>query len=175
MRYLSDPIIRRRLAILAGLVFALWASWKVGDDSNQTGDNIVPPTNFQQRVQQKPPPSVSATELAWPARQGQAQPVSDLFSVPPPPAVYSRPDLPPEPVVAIPLPVLAVKYVGRLVTLKGTHVFLANANANDQVMTVGVGQTVQEGWKLESMDTHQLLFRHTASGQEQTMPIGAAQ
>ena len=72
-----------------------------------------------------------------------------------------------------PLPVLRLKYVGRLSGADNDSVFLADAQ--DKVIQAKVGQPLPDGWQLKTVEAKQLIFRHEASGQEQTMTIGALQ
>ena len=173
MVLLSNPTVQRRLMLTTGLIVVLWASWSVGDDSSKTSINTVQPSALSRQAQQKTLPAVSAAELQWHTRQESTESVLDVFSVPIATATSYRPSLSFEPTAAIPIPAMTMKYVGRLDTSDGTQVFLSDGK--DQVMTVGIGRPIQAGWQLQSIDTKQLLFLHTVSGQEQIMQIGAAQ
>lgn len=164
-----NPGMRRRLLMLALLAFTLWASWKVSTDE-------APPTVVaervgpaQRRTNTKAAPAPAALPLEWHRRAESDQPVTDLFGVPPP--------LPVGPPVALQtapnLPTLKLKYVGRLDGSDNAHVFLTDAQ--DRVISAKLGDTLPEGWILAAMDSKQLVFRHTASGQEQTMQIGTPQ
>lgn len=169
MTLTMTPILRRRLLILVGLVFTLWATWKVSaeDTTDTTVSERIAPA--PRRVGSKAPPVAPTLALDWPTRADQRQPVADLFSLAPAPVAPNSAALPAGP----PVPVLTLKYVGRLDGGDNNHAFLADAQ--DQVITVKVGQTVADGWQLTAMDSKQLVLRHIASGHEQTMLIGTPQ
>lgn len=164
-----NSTLRRRLLLLAGLIFALWASWKVSNDETPQKAASERTAPWQHRATSKAPPVVPSLPLDWPTRVDQTQPVADLFRLAPPPTTGL-----PTGLLATPaMPVLNLKYVGRLDGSDNSHVFLADSK--DQVITAQVGQAVTDGWQLAAMDSKQLVFRHTATGQEQTMLIGTVQ
>ena len=164
-----SPNLGRRLLILTGLIFALWTSWKVSSDeaSPKLASERAAPA--PRRTGSKAQPAVPPLPLEWPKRVDQRQPVADMFDLPVPPAMG-----PPVAVQATStVPPLKLKYIGRLDGGDHADVFLTDAK--DQVMLVKVGEDIADGWKLTAMDTKQLVFRHKASGQEQTMQIGTLQ
>ena len=157
--------LRRRLLILGLLALTLWATWKLSSDD--------PPATVTGRAAPLAKRSVSKTALVpvalpleWPRRADSGQPVTDLFGVPPP-----LPVGPPAALQAAPtVPTFRLKYVGRLDRSDNAHVFLIDAQ--DQVISVKLGEALPDGWLLKAVDSKQLVFRHAASGQEQTMQIG---
>lgn len=157
--------LRRRLLVLGLLALTLWASWKLsGDDPPATVTGRATP--LAKRSVSKVAPAPAALPLEWPRRVDSVQPVTDLFGIPPP-----LPVGPPAALQAAPtVPTFKLKYVGRLDGSDSAHVFLADAQ--DQVISVKLGEALPEGWLLKAMDSKQLVFLHTASGQEQTMQIG---
>ena len=165
-----NPALNRRVLLLAGLAFALWASWKVSTD-DAVDATVAPRTAATQLRVAKPTAASPASALDWPVREAQQRPVADLFSLPLPPSTASATPIAP---VATPLPVLTVKYVGRIEGDDNQQVFLTDSKDKnkDKVMSVKVGQAVADGWQLAAMDSKQLVFRHIATGHEQTMPIG---
>lgn len=165
-----NPVLRRRLLLLAGLIFALWASWQVSHDETALDTVSERTAPLQRRVVSKAPPVAPAYQLDWPARADQRQPVTDLFNLPQPPALAGPAA---GSLAAPPVPLLKLKYVGRLDGSDNNHVFLADAQ--DRVISTKVGETVADGWQLLTMDSKQLIFRHTASGHEQTILTGAFQ
>ena len=162
------PILRRRLLLSVGLIFALWASWKVGHEEVAETPVAARTAAPSRRAGSKPPVVAPVLSLDWPARVDQRQPVTDLFNLP-----SSAPTPPAVVLVAPPLPELKLKYIGRLEGSDNKHVFLADAL--DQVTTAAVGQTVADGWQLAAMDSQKLVFQYTATGHKQTMLIGTSQ
>ncbi len=160
-----NPALRRRVLLLAGLAFVLWASWKVSTDDAVDATVAQRDAPAQRRMVNTPFAVAPASALDWPVREAQQRPVADLFSLPP----STTSTLPIAP-VATPLPVLTVKYVGRIDADDNKQAFLADSK--DRVTSVKVGQAVADGWQLAAMDSKQLVFRHIATGHEQTMPIG---
>ena len=166
-----SPTLRRRVLILAGLVFTLWATWKVSteDATDTTVSERTAPA--QRRTGSKSPANTPATgsalALEWPMRTEQRQPVADLFSLAPQPVTAAPPVAALAPPAA---PAFKLKYVGRLDGSDNKHVFLADDK--DRVIQAKVGQDLADGWQLASMNSKLLVFRHIATGQEQTMPIG---
>lgn len=167
-----SPTLRRRVLILAGLVFTLWATWKVSTEDATDATVSERSAPAQRRTGGKPSSANTSTTapalaLEWPMRTEQRQPVADLFSLAPPPAIAA----PPVAVLAPPAaPAFKLKYVGRLDGSDNQHVFLADDK--DKVIQAKVGQDLADGWQLASMNSKLLVFRHIATGQEQTMSIG---
>lgn len=163
-----NPVRSRRLLILAALGFTLWACWKVSKD-DVPSIAVSKNTNLtQRRVGSKELAAAPSFALNWFNRSDPKSTVVDLFTlVPPPPlapASVSQQALPPA-------PVLALKYIGQLDGSDTQHVFLTDGK--EQVIAVKVGQSVADGWQLTAMNSKQLVFRHTATGHEQTMLIGS--
>ncbi len=157
--------LRRRLLMLGLLALTLWATWKLSsDDPPATVTGRGAPS--ARRSVSKTAPGPAALPLEWPRRADSGQPVSDLFGLPPavsvgpPAALQAGPTVPP----------FKLKYVGHLDRSDNAHVFLIDAQ--DQVISVKLGEAMPEGWVLAAMDSKQLVFRHAASGQEQKMQIG---
>ena len=163
----SAALLRRRIFLLAGLAFALWATWRVSSDeiADKPAAERAEPT--QRRSATKPTPAAVA-KLEWPARAEHPQAIADLFDQPVNPR--SAASAAPVPVPA-PIPVLKLKYMGRLAGTDNDSVFLADAQ--DKVIQAKLGQALVDGWQLTVVEPKQLVFRHAASGQEQTMTIGA--
>ena len=165
-----DPTLRRRLLLLAGLLFTLWASWKVGSGDGTDQSATVEPAPVQRRLPGPASAAAPALPLAWPQQPDPRRPVADLFSLPLPPAPISQT------VTAVPsppLPVFRLKYMGRLDGIGAGSVFLTDAT--DRVISVKVGQAVGDDWVFAAMDARQLVFRHGPTGQEQKISIGALQ
>ncbi len=168
-----NPVLLRRLLLSAVLIFSIWATWEVSTDTSvdkSAAEHSVP----VRRTQTKPAGTVAvATPTlggSWPLRGDQGEDIVDLFSIPaPPPLIGASGALGAAPI----LPVLKLKYVGRLLGNGNDRVFLSDAQ--DRVITTRVGEDVGDGWRLAVMEPRQLVFRHAASGQEQTMQIGAFQ
>ena len=168
MSFPLSPILRRRLLLAAGLVFALWSTWQVSQED--ASDVAVPARTapVQRRVANQAPGAAPVFTLDWPARVDAHQSVIDLFNPPAPvptPAATAN--------VAAVTPVLALKYVGRLDGTDHNHVFLADAQ--DRLITAKVGDAVAQGWRLTAANANQLVFSHTPTGQEQTLVTGAIQ
>lgn len=168
MLFAITPTLRRRLFILAGLVFTLWAAWQVSKDEAPVQTVPASRDTTQRHSSLKTPPAAPVLSLVWPVRGDLHEPVADLFTLTPAPV------LAPSVVAGSPavLP-LNLKYIGRLDGSDNSHVFLTDSK--DQVISAQVGQAVADDWKLTAMDAKQLVFRHTATGQEQTMLIGTVQ
>ncbi len=171
-----DPTLRRRLLLLAGLVFTLWASWRVGTDESADKPTAELATPTQKRIVTRAPLAISDLNLDWPSRPDPGKPVADLFSVPLPPVVATQtaiaavsPPAPPTQTVHV----LKLKYMGRLDGIDGSFVFLTDTTG--RVISTRVGQTVADEWLFAGMDAQQLVFRHVPTGQEQTISIGATQ
>jgi hypothetical protein len=164
-----QPVLRRRLLILAGLAFALWASWKVSVEEvpqKIVAERIAP---SRKPASNKPVAVAPSLPLEWPERESVRRAVDDLFSLAPP-----LPVGPPAPLQSSPtVPALKLKYVGRLDRGDNGHVFLTDAQ--DRVISTKVGEPLADGWQLSAADAKHLVFRHIASGQEQTMQIGTVQ
>lgn len=169
MHLTVQPVLRRRLLILAGLAFALWGSWKVSVE--EVPQKLVAERAAPSRrpASSKPVAVAPSLPLEWPERESVRRAVDDLFSLPPP--LPMGPPVPLRPTSAV--PALKLKYVGRLDRGDNGHVFLADAQ--DRVISAKVGEPLADGWQLSAADAKQLVFRHTASGQEQTMQIGTVQ
>ncbi len=164
------PLLRRRLLLAAGLLLTVWLSWKVGTDDGVDKLVAARPATTQRQARQAAPPVQSDFNLTWPSRAEPDKAVSDVFELPPPPArAVSMPQTPAVPVV----PPLKLKYMGRLDGADSSHVFLADDK--DKVILPAVGQQLADGWRLESMDSKRIVFRHSTSNQEQTMMIEAVQ
>lgn len=165
----KNPVLPRRLLMITLLALTLWASWKVSKEDTPLNTVAEQTRPAQRRAVAKAPQVPTALPLEWHRRADHAQPVADLFGIPPvlpmgpPAALQSAPSR----------PTLNLKYVGRLDRSDNAHVFLTDAQ--DRVISVKVGDDVPDGWKLASMDSKQLILRHTASGQEQIMQIGTTE
>ena len=156
--------LRRRLLMLGLLALTLWASWKVSsDDPLPTVTGRTSPST--KRSVSKAATVPTSLPLEWTRRADSGRPVADLFGAPP-----TLPVGPPSTLQAPKGPTFNLKYVGRLDGSDNAHVFLADAQ--DQVISVKLGEALPEGWLLAAMDSRQLVFRHTATGQEQKMQIG---
>ena len=166
----DSSALLRKVLLLAGLAFALWATWKVSSDEPADKPVAERAEPTQRRGAAKPAAALAAPKLDWPARGEHPQPIADLFDQPVQPrSAASAPAAP----VAAPVPVLRLKYMGRLSGADNDSVFLADAQ--DKVIQAKVGQPLPDGWQLTAVEPKQLVFRHEASGQEQTMTIGALQ
>jgi hypothetical protein len=166
-----SPVMRRRALLVAGLLFTLWATWQVSSEPGSgtaTVERTAPTPRSSSTA--KPTAAAPVLTLQWPERDERYATVTDLFSPPPPPVIAAG-SLPVVPVVP-PLPVLKVKYMGRLEDGDNRQVFLSEDK--DRVIAAKVGQNVADGWQLTAMDAKQLVFRHLATGHEQTMPIGTS-
>ena len=165
----KSPVLPMRLLMIALLAFTLWASWKVSNDDAPVVAVAEQTRVAPRRAVAKATVAPAALPLEWHRRADRSQPVIDLFGVPPvlpmgPPAVLqSAPGLPP----------LKLKYMGHLDRRDSAHVFLTDEH--DRVISAKVGDDLPDGWKLASMDSRQMVVRHTASGQEQNMQIGMPQ
>lgn len=166
MKFALNPISRRRLLLWAGLLFTLWATWQVSQD--EPAPKVVAERNAR-HAPAKPAAPVSKLPLIWPVRTDTQAPVTDLFS-PAPPAVPVAPPVAP---VAPAKPVFKLKYIGHLLAGDNSHAFLADEQ--DRVITAKVGQAVGDEWQLTAMTDKQLVFRHTPTGQENTLQIGTLQ
>lgn len=166
MKSRMNPPARRRLLLLSGLVFTLWATWQVSQDAPA-------PTVVSERTARRAPAKPAAPDMAlpllWPTRSDAPQSVTDLFSPPPPPVVAAAIVAPTGPVP----PVFSLKYIGHLTNGDNNHVFLADDQ--DRVTTAKVGQTVGNEWLLTAMTASQVVFRHTITGQERSLQIGILQ
>ena len=168
MSYPLSPILRRRLLLAAGLVFALWATWQVSHEEAPDATVAARTAPAQRRAATQAPGAAPVFTLDWPARGDTHQSVVDLFSPPAPvplPAAAAN--------AAAVTPVLTLKYIGRLDGADRNHVFLADAQ--DRLISAKVGDTVAEGWRLTAVNANQLVFSHTATGHEQTLLTGAIQ
>lgn len=156
---------RRRLLLLSSLIFTLWATWQVSRDAPS-------PKTVAERSSKKalakPPAPVPAAALLWPARaNGQHTTESDLFSPIPSPVATQQAAVE----SALPKVVLNFRYVGRLDGNDGSHVFLADAQ--DRVISVMVGQLVDNDWQISGVDASRLVFRHIPTGHENILQIGS--
>ena len=168
MKFGLDHTLRRRLLLLAGLLFTLWASWKVGSGDGSDKPATVQPAAAQRRMAGPASAAAPALPLAWPQPADTRRPVADLFSLPLPPAPKAQTvTAAPSP----PSPVFRLKYMGRLDGIGGGSVFLTDAT--DRVISVKVGQTVGDDGVFAEMDARQLVFRHGPTGQEPKISIGA--
>jgi hypothetical protein len=165
MKSRMNLIPRRRLFLLAGLVFTFWAAWQVSQDEPVT--KLVSERTVQ-RAPAKPAASEPALPLLWPARSDAPLLMNDLFS-PPPPVMTATVVAPQGPVT----PVFGLKYIGQLTNGDQSHVFLADDQ--DRVTTAKVGQTLDNEWLLKAMTASELVFRHAATGQERSLQIGTLQ
>ena len=168
MSFPLSPILRRRLLLAAGLAFALWATWQVSQEEASDATVAARSAPVQRRAANQAPGVAGVFTLDWPARVDAHPSVIDLFRPPapvPPPKAATN--------VAAVTPVLALKYVGRLDGADHNHVFLADAQ--DRLITAKVGDAVTDGWRLTTANANQLVLRHTATGQEQTIVTGAIQ
>jgi hypothetical protein len=166
MKSSLNPDVRRRLLLLAGLILTLWATWQVGQDAPA-------PTAVTERTVRRAPakPAAPTPELPlmWPVRAESQPSITDVFT-PIPPAAVALPTVAP---VGPPKPVFKLKYIGHLLTAGENHAFLADEQ--DRVTTAKVGQAVGDDWQLTTMTDKQLVFRHTPTGQENTLQIGTLQ
>ena len=166
------PLLRRRLLIVAGLIFTLWATWQVSQDEAAPTVVAGPAVSNRRAANSKPLPPVPTLALVWPARADPHPPIADLFSLAPPvlPVVAAQAPAPPSQPAA---PAFNLKYVGSLDQGDNNQAFLADAK--DQIVVVKIGQTVDNFWQLTAINAQQLVFRHTATGQEHTLQIGTLQ
>lgn len=163
------PVLRRRLLILAGLIFTLWATWQVSKDEPAPTVVAGPSASNRRAANNKPLPPVPTLALVWPTRADPQPPIADLFSLAPPvlPVQAAAPASGPA------APVFNLKYVGRLDQSDNSQAFLADAK--DQIVVVKVGQTVDNDWQLTAINAQQMVFRHTTTGQVHTLQIGTLQ
>ncbi|MDD5029942.1 MAG: hypothetical protein PHH58_10650 [Rhodoferax sp.] len=162
------PDTRRRLLLLAGLLLTLWATWQVSQDA--PAPSVVAERSTR-RAPARPSAPASALPLVWPERAERTdaqRPITDLFGPAPPLAVAASAALPAGPAK----PEFKLKYIGHLIDGANSHVFLADAQG--QVVTAKVGQAVGGDWQLTAMTDQQLVFRHTPTGQENTLQIGTS-
>lgn len=161
---LPNALLRRRALLAAGLIFALWASWKVGDDD--TAPKSLSTQTSLRGAKVKTPGPAQTFDLQWPERPQQQETVVDLFAPPPPLPAAAPPSIPAP-------PVLGLKYMGRLDDGGNSHAYLADAQ--NRVFTAKAGEDVADGWRLSAIDSKKLMFRHMATGHEQTISTGAIQ
>lgn len=174
MKAKSTSNARRRLILVAGLCLTLWASWQVGKD--QPLQAIVSErTSLAGKRESGNAATVAPTAtLQWSARSKNDLPVVDVFNVAPPSA-----PLMPAPVISAPAPTapapeaFAYKYIGQLDDGQSANVFLTDTG--DRIVSVRVGQLVNNEWRLTAMDSTNLVFRNEASGQGHTLQIGSLQ
>ncbi|MEI8324522.1 MAG: hypothetical protein WCH44_04005 [Betaproteobacteria bacterium] len=168
-----NSVLRRRLLLAAALIFAVWASWEVSIDNTaqKTGSPRSAPPRRSQGIPATPAAATIEPTLSgkWPLQADPHERVVDLFSIPAPLPLAGAFGAG----AAAGVPVLKLTYVGRLLGNSNDRVFLSDAQ--DRVISTQVGDSVGDGWKLTAMESKQLVFRHAATGQEQTMQIGAFQ
>jgi hypothetical protein len=162
MKLTLNPATRRRWLLLAALVFTLWATWQVSQDS------VVSKVAVENTTRRTPvkPAAAPALPLQWHTRSNPTPLVADLFSPPPLPRVTPPVVVPQGPVP----PVFSLKYIGHLLNGDNSHVFLADEQ--DRVTTAKLGQTVGNDWQFTAMTASQLVFHHKTTGQEHLLQIG---
>ncbi len=166
MKSAPTPLTRRRMLLLAVLLLTLWATWQIGQET--PAPKIVAERTAR-RAPIKPAPPSPVLPLLWSARAEAQPPIIDIFSTAPPTVVAS----PAVVAAGSPKPVFSLKYIGHLLAEDTSHAFLTDEQ--DHVIAAKVGQTLGNNWQLTAMTDKQLVFRHTTTGQEQTLQIGTLQ
>ena len=155
--------LRRRLLLLAAVLFTLWALWQVRD-----ADEPVSRSAPARRSGIDAPAASVVVEygklLSLPERAKATEPVRDLFQLPQPPA---PPPLPRAPApVAPPLP---FAYLGGITDADGTQVFLSEGGST---LVAKPGGRLAGGWLLEAAEPGRLVFNYEALQQRQTLATG---
>ncbi len=157
--------LRRRLVLLLGMAFTLWAAWQVSQD--EPAPNIVIERSSSQRSVKKLPTVMPKWPLIWPPELVRSPPdVTDIFSPVPPPSSPKPVALPPVAVVHQ----FDLTYFGRFDGTDQHLVFLADAQ--EKISTVKMGDWVDGDWQLTTLQPDQLVFTHQPSGQTHTLPTG---
>src|SRR5579864_1181526 len=156
-----------RIAILLSC-FAALALWVAIDARNHDGASTLSVVN---RTMSSPDGSVASravgkqTEI--PSRATLGKIGMDPFSVqswPPSPA-RGAPGVAAVPVV----PPLPYRFAGQLYLNSGIQVFLARG---DETIQVKEGDTIEDQYRVESIDTSRITLVHIASGTRQVMDFG---
>ena len=165
------PENRRRILLLAVLVLTLWATWQVSTDPADPA-GLAESTSRAKPRSSKPVVSAEVSSLEWPQRTSEEQPVKDLFGAATQPSAVNPAVLPAATLSAPPAPQapFTVRYIGQVEDSGVSQVFLTDPQ--NQLHSALAGKTLIDGWQLLSMTPQELLFRHLATGQEQTLTIG---
>jgi hypothetical protein len=119
---------------------------------------------------QKSERASSGPLASLPQRQAIGKPQGELFGprswAPPAPPISKRPvvEAPPKPTA----PPFAYKIAGVVNLEEGTRVVLSKG---DRVYELTVGQTLDEGFRLESISPHALKFVYVPLGETQELPV----
>ena len=155
--------LRRRLLLLAAVLFTLWALWQVRD-----ADEPISHSAPARRVGVDAPVAGMAPEsgplMSLPERAKVTEPVRDLFQLPPPPAPPPLPRA--RAAVAPPLP---FAYLGGISEAGGTQVFLSEGGST---LVVKPGSRLAGGWLLEAVEPGHLVFNYEALQQRQNLATG---
>lgn len=162
---------RRRLLSLIALLLTGWVVWDVSQP-----DLAAPKGNDRSALSLKRAVNTQQTtvaptfsgDLRFPARQAESSPVHDLFDLPKPPAPAPVPMMAASVPAAPVTPPLPYVYLGRYDDGGKKQVFLAQGNTT---VVVGAGSKLAAGWKLESIDSGNLIFVYEPLGQKQSLPV----
>lgn len=172
----------RRLVWLVLLALGLWYfKDSFVNDAPPARKPVAKPvatTNTARNLHLAPPEDVCTIPTTMPVRQALvAKARANPFMAPPPPPVKLPKPIktvapvavtPPAP-VAPPLPRLPFTYLGQFVDPgRPTTVFLTTGNA---LINASPGDTIEGGFRLESIGPKELVFLHVASNTTLRMPI----
>lgn len=163
------PVRRRRLLLLAALLFTLWATWQVSQDA-PSAKVVAARKALVPRGPAKPTAVAPALPLVWPQRTTAQTAVADVFTQVKPPQPVALPATDTTDALA---PQFRLKYVGRLDQDNTTQIFLADGA--DQVLIAQAGQTVDTDWQLSAIQAQTLVFRHIMTGYLHTLQTGTSQ
>jgi len=147
------------------------------------GEDKVAQTGRKASAQRRLPPEpkvaansaalVDRDQLAYADRPPLPDDIPDLFKstswyVPPPPPPTPPPPAPPKPVA----PALPFAYIGQYVEGNRKLIILSRG---DRVMTVSIGEVIDNTYKLEGMTSGQLMFVYLPLSTTQALSIGVIQ
>lgn len=155
--------LRRRLLLLAGALFTVWAVWQVRE-ADEPAAHPMPGRRAASASQTPGALPESAVAMSLPARPAITEPVRDLFQLPQPPAPppvarVSTPTAPPLPFV----------YLGGISDASGTQVFLSEGSS---ILVTRQGSRLTGGWLLETVEPGRLVFNYEALQQRQVLSTG---
>lgn len=167
-------LLRRLLwpAFALSIVAAVYVTLR--EDSTLTPTNPPRTNTSAQHSQTTPATDDSEPPLAL-AEKGNKSKVTDIFAVrtweppPPPPPKPGPPPPPPQP-QAPPLP---FKFLGRIVDADRADAFLLAIQ--DRVLSVSVGDTIEDRYLLEKFAGGQLHFLYRPLNIRQTLTVGSAE